>query len=288
MVVGGAAADRRSRPRRCRCRRRRPGGRPRQRRGAARCRSRPCPLLDVAGCVPRLLLGRLGHRQGRRGDVALERRTANPSSRRAARRARPGRGFQRRGRRRSCPRSAGRRARRAARVRHGVSGVSVRHCLASPSMGRCRQVVRGPLALSGEIEPVERRFWTNVRASRKRAGNSPLSTLRIRTGIWTSVRGTALASPGALRESGANQNAEALVKAARAKPGRTIEARAPSSSRRARVRVRGRAPRVRAGRVGRPRAARRSARACGWTRAISRWPRSSATAPSSAWPRSTT
>ena len=73
----------------------------------------PVPRLDV-GLVARFCVGRLGHRQRRRGDVALRARTSSPSSRPAARRARPGRGFQRRGRWRSCPRGAGLRARRAA------------------------------------------------------------------------------------------------------------------------------------------------------------------------------
>ena len=71
--------------------------------------------------------------------------------------------------------------------RHGVSGVSVRHCLASPSMGTCRQVVRGPLALLGEIDPAEAIFGRTFEHRRERAANSPLSTLRIRPEIWTSV-----------------------------------------------------------------------------------------------------
>ena len=79
--------------------------------------------------------------------------TANPSNPRAARRARRGRAFRRRGQQRLCPRNAGRRARRAARC-----APSWRKCCQCPTLsgipfhGQCRQVVRGPLALLGEIE----------------------------------------------------------------------------------------------------------------------------------------
>ena len=90
----------------------------------------------------------------RRWPPAASARRANPSSPRAARRARPDRGCRRRGRQRSCPRNGGRRGRWAAqRAPSWRKCCQCPTCLASPSMGRCRQVVRGPLALLGQIDP---------------------------------------------------------------------------------------------------------------------------------------
>ena len=64
------------------------------------------------------------------------------------------RGCRRRGRPRSCPRTGGRRGPTGAQCAASWSKCcQCPTCLASPSVGTCRQVVRGPLALLGEIDP---------------------------------------------------------------------------------------------------------------------------------------
>ena len=115
----------------------------RRRRRAGRCRSGPsataAPDRDGAcGSAARCRAAalQLGELDGERRRLLRQALRASPSSRRAARRSRPGRVFRRRGRWRSCPRIGGLRGRWAARrAPSWRKCCQCPTCLASPSMG---------------------------------------------------------------------------------------------------------------------------------------------------------
>ncbi len=154
----------------------------RQRRGAVRA---GLARADVAGARldvgrVRLLARRLGHRERPERKRCARARTSSPSSRRAARRAPPGRGFQRRGRWRSCLRGAGLRARRAA-VR--CAWCQCPTLVSIPIHGEVSASCTRSISPIGRNDGFERRIGQTYEHRQKGLETAHFRTLRIRPEI---------------------------------------------------------------------------------------------------------